>query len=719
MRVVSQNQVISALSDTEDQYKIYFQMGDYILTTKDEGTQIIKSVCMLCYMVCGIDAYVKNGKLVKVCGMKEHPATKGTLCPRGINLPNYVYSPDRIKYPMMRDEKGELQRVSWDKALDTIASKVQNIKDIHGARSVALSVGSIGAENILISAFAQRWRGAFGTPNFFSIEGHCFRARIMARLFTFGTYPLSDLDSAECVVLWGHNPDGSEPPVAERLHKLVDKGLKIIAIDPKRIPLAKKGIHIPIRPGSDAALALGMINVIISENLYDKEFVNKYTEGFDKLKDHVQAYTPEKVSTICGVPSVDIQKISRLFAKAKGACIEQGINTLDQHINGFQNSRLLAILQAVTGNYNRPGGWCTNPLMRLSDLRLPVEGKPLGAEEHPVFHSFWGMTSPYGQQMVLPDAILTEKPYPVKAMLVSAGNPVASWPDSKKIAESFKKLDLLVVSDVFMNETARLADIVLPVCSSAETMGLAYNYALTMGIPFAMLNKKLIEPIGESRPDWWIYSQLGRKMGYDEFFPWNTDEEVVEHMLEASKLSINELTKGNPEGVMFGERSYVVPDKVRTPSSKIELFSQSLADFGEDPIPVHKEPTQSPISDPNLVKKYPCIMMSGARIPEYTHWQMKTIPELRRSAPEPVAWVNPDTAKEAGVADGDKIYVETRSGKIEVTAELTEDMMPGIVSLTHGWENEFNANNLTELDDRDPVTGYCEFRNLACRIKKV
>jgi anaerobic selenocysteine-containing dehydrogenase len=233
---------------------------------------------------------------------------------------------------MMRDKNGILQRVSWDKALDTIAAKCQDIKDTHGAISVAMSVGSIGAENILISAFAQRWRGAFGTPNLFSIEGHCFRARIMARLFTFGTYPLSDLDKVECGILWGHNPDSSEPPVAERLHKLVDKGLKIIAIDPKRIPLAKKGIHVPIRPVSDAALALAMINVIISEQLYDEEFITKNTVGFDELREHVKAYTPEKVSDICGVPLSDIYQISRIFAQAKGACIEQGINTLDQQI---------------------------------------------------------------------------------------------------------------------------------------------------------------------------------------------------------------------------------------------------------------------------------------------------------------------------------------------------------------------------------------------------
>ena len=685
--------------------------------------KVYKSVCILCFMVCGLNAYVKDGRLIKVEGMKEHAATRGVLCPRGLHLPDYVYSPDRLKHPMIRDKKsGSFRRASWDEALDTIASKLQKIKDEYGARSVAVSVGSIGAENILISAFAQRWRAAFGTPNYFSIEAHCFRARIMARLFTFGTYPLSDPDNSECIVLWGHNPDASEPPVAARIHELLDKGqIRLIVIDPKRTPLAKRGFHIQIRPGTDAALALAMIHVIIAEDLYDKEFVKKYTSGFDKLVEHVRDYTPDKVSEICQVPASDIYKISRIFAKAKGASIEQGINSLDQHINGFQNSRALAILQAITGNYDKPGAWCTNPLMRLADLRLPVEGEPIGAAEYPIFHSFWGMTSPYGQQMLLPDVILTEKPYPVKAMIVSAGNPVAAWPNTNKLEQAFEKLDMLVVSDLFMTETAKLADIVLPVCSSVETLGLAYNYGLTMGIPYALLSKKLIEPIGESWPDWKIYSELGRKMGYGEYFPWNTDEEVVEHFLEPSGITMQQLMEEHPEGLFFGERCYDVNAKkqIRTPSGKIELYSQSLADAGEDPIPVHKEPSQSPVNAPELVKEYPLILVTGVRIPEYTHWQMRSVPQLRQLAPDPIAWLHPGTAQDCGVVDSDMIIVETKGGRVKVKASVTKDMMPGVVSLTHGWGGESNANNLTELEPRDSVTGYAEFRNIACRIRKV
>jgi len=620
----------------------------------------------------------------------------------------------------MKKKGCDWSRVSWDEALSTIANKLQQVKSGYEAHSLALSVGSIGAENIEISAFAQRFRGAFGTPNFFSIEAHCFRSRIMARLLTFGTYPLEDPDNSECIILWGHNPEASEPPLASRIYQALDRGLKLITIDPKQIPFAKKGFHIQLRPGTDCCLALAMMNVIIAEDLYDHEFVEKYSTGFDQLVEHVQDYPPERAAKICRVQATDIRKISRIFAGAKSASIIQGINSLDQHINGFQNNRALAILHAITGNYDIRGGWATNPIMRLTDLRIAVKEEPIGADAHPLFRRFWGMTSPYGQQMLLADVILTEKPYPIKAMIVSGGNPAAAWPDSSRLKKAFKKLDMLVVMDLFMTETAELADIVLPACSSLEMLGLAYNYSLTGGIPYVLLSKKVIEPIGDSWPDWKFYSELGRRMGYGEYFPWSTDEEVVEMLLKASGITLRQLQE-NPEGIWFGSRCYDInaPNQIRTPSGKIELYSQTLADAGYDPIPVYKEPTQSPISSPELAKKYPLILNTGARIPEYTHWQMRHVPQLRRKAPNPIAEIHPGTARKYGIGDGDMITVETRRGQIQVKANITQDLMPGVVSVVHGWEDELNQNVLTELEPRDPVTGYPELRALACRISKV
>jgi anaerobic selenocysteine-containing dehydrogenase len=681
-----------------------------------DDVKIYKTVCMLCFQVCGINAYVKDGALLKVEGMKEHPFSRGVLCPRGQRLASVVYSQDRLRYPMEKRD-GHWERISWDQALDRIATNLEKIKRNFGARAVAVSVGSIGAENIAISAFAQRWRAAFGTPNYFSIEAHCFRARIMARLLTFGTYPLEDPDRSDCVILWGHNPEASEPPLAARLYQALEKGLKLIVIDPKSIPLAKKGTYVQIRPGTDAALALGMMNVIVSEGLYDKEFVEKHTVGFDRLVEHVKSYPPEKAADICGIAAEQVVEISRVFARAKGASIIQGINALDQHINGFQTSRALAILQALTGNCDRPGAWAVNPFMKLSDLRLPVGGEPIGAEEYPMFRRLWNMTAPYGQQMLIPDVLLTGKPYPIKAMIVSGGNPAASWPDSAKLREAFGKLDLMVVMDLFMTDTAKMADIVLPACSSLEMTGLAYNYGLTGGMPFVMLSPKIIAPVGECWPDWKFYTELGRRMGYGEYFPWNRGEEVCEHFLKASPVTMQRL-KDNPGGVWYGERCYNIEAKgqIRTPSKKIELYSQTLADAGYDPIPVHKEPTQSRARCPELAEDYPLILNTGARTVEYTHWQLKNIRELRELAPDPIAELNPATAGEYKVQDGEWMVVETQKGRIRVKAATTKDMMPGVINVLHGWSGDHNQNLLTQTAPRDPVTGYPELRAVACRI---
>jgi anaerobic selenocysteine-containing dehydrogenase len=685
--------------------------------SEDSGKiKIVKTVCMQCFQVCGINAYVQDGELIKVEGMKEHPCTRGIICLRARHLPEYVYSPDRLKYPQKK-RNGIWVKITWDEALDTIANKLQHIKSKFGPEQVAFSVGSIGAENIEISAFAQRFKAAFGTPNFFSIEAHCFRSRIMARLLTFGTYPLEDPDKSDCIILWGHNPDSSEPPLASRIYKALDRGLKLIVIDPKRIPLAGFGIHVQPRLGTDCALALGMANVIINEDLYDKEFVEKYAYGFDELAQHLKDYSPERVAKICGITASDIKKISRIFAKANSASIIQGINSLDDHINGLQNNRALAILQAITGNYDKPGGWATNPFMRLTDLRLPVDGEPIGAEAHPMFRSFWGMTAPYGQQMLLPDQMIQGN---VKAMIVNGGNPVAAWPDTKKLKKAFKNLEFLVVMDLFMTDTAKLADIILPACSSLEKLGLAYNYGLTMGMPYVLLSKKVIEPRGESWGDWKFYTELGKKMGFWEYFPWKSEEEVVEMFLKDSGITYKTL-KENPVGVWFGKRCYNIdePNQIRTPSKKIELYSQTLADEGYDPIPVHKEPSQSPIRSPELAKKYPLILNTGARIPEYTHWQMRGIEPLKNSAPDPLAEIHPDTAASYGVVNGDRIVVETKKGHIKVKAKTTEDLMPDVVNVLHGWQGKLNQNILTEMEPRDPITGYPELRGLACRIKKV
>ncbi len=681
--------------------------------------RIIKTDCILCVWGCGINAYVEDGRLVKVEGMTEHPLNQGVLCPRGAALADYVYSPDRLQYPMKR-VNGGWERLSWDEALDIIAGKLGQLKNEYGAHTLAIFCGSIGVENNELAAFARRFRGAYGTPNFLSVESNCYRSRILAQQLTFGTFLLEEPEKAKCVLLWGHDPDNSKLPLANMLYKALDEGLNLIVINPKRTPLAKSGIHIPIRPGTDCALALAMLNIIISEDLYDKEFVQEHTVGFDKLKEHVKQYPPEEVAEITWIPAEDIRRVARMFATAESACIVPGTCALDQHINGLQNGRAFAILQAVTGNVDAPGGWVNVPFPRLGSLHIEVDEEPIGAGEHPLFYRLWGREAPYGQTMYLADAILDEKPYPIKSLIVTGGNPLITLPDSKRIKQALEKLELLVVIDLFMTETARMADIVLPACSFMERSGLGYVYAVTSGIPYLLLRKKVIEPLWECWPDWKFWSELGRRMGYGDLFPWQTDDEIVEYWLKTTGLTIKQLTEQNPEGVFFTEKKYDMcrRGEFRTPSKKIELYSQTLAEHGYDPLPVHIEPSQSPISSPVLATEYPLILTTGARILQYTHTQFRNVPALRQAAPEPIAEIHPDTAKEYGIVDGEMVAIETRKGEIRMKARITEDLAPQVVSIPHGW-SEANANMLTELEPRDPVSGYTQLKALLCRIRKI
>ncbi len=681
--------------------------------------EIIKTDCALCVNCCGINAYVDEGRLVKVEGMPDHPVNLGKLCPKGERLIEYVYSKDRLTHPMKR-ENGAWKRISWDEALDTISTKLTGIKAQHGAHALAVYTGSVGVEHLEVSFFAQRFRGAYGTPNFITVDSGCWRARILARILTFGTFPSEDMEKTKCVLLWGHNPDESRFPLARQVRKAMGEGAKLVVIDPRRIPLAKEGLHLQIRPGTDCALALGMINVIISEGLYDKEFVEEWTFGFDKLKEHVKQYTPEKVEEITWVPASDIRSSARIFATTKPGVIVQGVCSLERQKNNMQNNRVFAILQTLTGSIDVPGGWVSTNAIRLTDLRIPVDEEPMGADEYPLFYKAWGMVTPYGHAMVFPDRVLSEKPYPIKALIVAGGDPAVTMPDSKKYREALEKLDLVVVMDVVMSETAKLADIVLPACSFVEQTGVGDFPPVAMhGLPYIMLRKKVIEPLGECWPDWKIWSELGRKMGYGEHFPWETDEEMTEMLLAPSGITLKQL-RDKPGGFFYTEKNYDRYKKkgFKTPSGKIELFSETFKEAGFDPLPVHTEPTQSPVTNTELAKEYPLILITGARDINYIHGQLRHIPELRQIAPEALMEIHPQTAAKHGVRDEETVFVETKKGKIKIKAKLTEDIARQVVSIPHGWADA-NVNMLTDIELRDPISGYPEDKGLLCKITKI
>ena len=678
-------------------------------------TKEVYTDCTLCYHSCGTKVTVEDGKAIKIRGLESHPLNKGRLCPKGANALEVIYSPDRLKQPLKR-KNGGFENISWDQALDEIAEKLIRLKDEYGPQILGIFCGSIGVENLEMSTLVHLLRSGLGSPNFFSVESICYRMRIRTRQMTFGRYPAEEPDS-NLYILWGHNPDQSDFPLKFFLKKNLKKGAKLVVIDPKRIPLADQAhMYLRIRPGSDGALALAMMNVIIGEDLYDRDFVEKHTYGFDQLVPHVRKYTPEWAEEVTWIPADDIRKLAKLFAGTKGASIFQGTCTQDQTANGTQNSRAFGVLQTITGNINVPGGWVTSPPPRFGNPGFSLGGDPIGSEKYPLFFDLWGRKAPYGVVTMVPESI----PEKLKAFLVEGGNPLISMPDSNAFREAFKKLDLLVVHDLFMTETAQVAHYVLPACSHLEKWGVGYTYNVCHCLPYLMLRKKCIEPLHESWSEWKYLTALARRLGVGEKLPWGSEEEFVTFMVEPSGLSFDHLLNEKPEGDFYAKKVYTAPEgHFRTPSGKIEIYSEALKEVGFDPLPSYLEPERGPIrGDKAFREKYPLILSVGNRNLYYTHSQHRHVRALKKVSPEALTEIGPETAKAFRIEDGDPILVETNRGQVKMKARVDERVAEGVVLVPHGWGGDANGNLLTDVNCREPIMGYPDQKSLQCTIRK-
>lgn len=680
------------------------------------SSKTILTDCTLCYHSCGCEVTVEDGRAVKILGLASHPLSKGELCPKGQYALENVYSPERITHPLKKVD-GSFVRVSWDQALDEIAAKLQRLKDEFGPQVLGVFSGSIGVENLEMAGLTQRFKAAYGSPNFFSVESVCYRMRIRTRQITFGKYPTEELDS-NLYILWGHNPDASDFPLKLALDANLGRGAKLVVIDPRRIPLADRAdIYARIRPGTDGAMAMAMINVIIGENLYDREFIETHTYGFDKLVEYIKPFTPEWAEEITWVPAEETRKIARLFASTRGAGIYQGTCTQDQTANGTQSSRAFSVLQVITGNINVPGGWVISPRLKFGNVGLGVEGEPLGADQYPLFFQVWGRKSPYGVVTVVPESI----PDKLKAFLVVGGNPLVSMPDSNAFREAFRRLDLLVAHDMFMTETCAEAHYVLPACSHLEKWGVAYTYNVCHCLPFLMLRKQCIDPVGESWSEWKMYTELANRLGFGDKFAWKSEEELVAFELAPSGLTFDHLLNVKPEGDFYQQKEYGSSGlSFGTPSKKIEIYNEALAEVGFNPLPSYLEPERSARSAaPELLKEYPLILGTGNRNFFCTHSQHRNMESMQSFLTGPFAEIGPNTAARFGIQEGDLVRIRTNRGKVKMQARVDQRVAEGVVFVPHGWPGEANANLLTDATCREPIMGYPDMKSLQCAIEKV
>jgi len=676
----------------------------------------IKTICALCTNHCGIDVEVQNGQILKVSGMQEHPFHH--LCVKPYALQELVYSKERVTTPLAK-HKGAFKEISWEDAFDIIADKLTKIKNQYGAKAIVPFCGN-GFACRSNGKVIRRFADLLGTPNYTAGGWTCFSARVIAFTLTVGGFPNPDfVPENKCVILWGKNPPESLASEKKQIEEGLKRGTKFIVIDPRSTPLAKKAdLHAQIRPGTDCALAMGILYVVISEGRYDKDFVANWTVGFDRLVDHVKDYSPEKVEKITWVPADTIRKIARMYAANAPAGISTGIS-LDHSSNGIQTMRAIGVLMAICGNLEIPGGNLINRGMKFKHMSLKEKidkDTPIGVD-FPLFAKIRGYQS--GTRVT--DSILTEKPYPIKALLVLEGNPLVNWPNTNKVRKAFEKLDFLVVQDMVMTDTAKMAHLFLPATSDLETEDFREGYFDHEGLPMIAKSNKVIEPVGKCMEDWKIWAEVGRRMGFTEYFPWESTTELLTDLLEPTEISYDDLQK-NPGGLYYSPKIYrsYLNGGFKTASQKVEIYSEAMAQFGYDPLPTFHEPFESPVSKPDIAETYPLILITGARIESYTHSRFRDMPSLRKLYPEPLVEIHPQTAQSLGVKDGDMVRVESLRGNIRVKARLTEVVHPKIVSVTHGWSNETGANVNCLTDDAavDPVSGFPEYRSLLCRVVK-
>jgi anaerobic selenocysteine-containing dehydrogenase len=675
-------------------------------------TKIVNSLCRMCITTCGLIAEVEDGRATRIRANKEH--LYRTLCPKAEGLLELTYSKERLTEPLRKINSG-WKAISWDEAFDFISDKLKDIKGKYGAKALAFHLGNpfVGTHTEKV---VRRFADLYGSPNYTSGSSFCYYSRTIAHSLTFdygGVTALPSFRGTQCMIVWATNPIESSHLQAGAIRISRERGAKLIVIDPMLTPLAKEAdIYAQIRPGTDCALALSMINVIIEENLYDKQFVQNWTIGFDKLAEYVKQYPPELAERITWVPAENIRNIARTYAKTKPALIASGIS-LDHCTNGIHTNRAIAILVAITGNVDISGGNTWPARIRFTNLRVmerAASDEEGVGQEYPIFTKFTG-----GEKTVMAvlDAILTEKPYPIRVLLVDGSNPMLVFPDTSTVEKAFKKLELLVVMDLFMTDTAKLADIVLPATGSLECKWLK-DYRDTGASSVAMA-EQAIEPIGNCKPDWEVWAELGRRMGYEEYFPWKDADELFAYLLKPSGITLDQL-KENPAGVRIRpEQQRYLKEGFNTPSGKVELYSETLQRHGYNPLPCYEEPPESPVSTPDLANRYPLILITGCRSRFYTHSQFRNLSTLRKQNPEPLIEINMETAKGLAISDGDIITVESPRGSIRLRARITDRIHPKVVSVPHGW-SEANINLLTDSQMRDPISAYPPFKAGLCKV---
>lgn len=740
-----------------------------------------------CHNGCSVLFYTdKDGKLVDIEGDPRSPYNQGRLCMRCLNMLEAVNHPDRLLYPLKRiGERGEdkWERISWEDALATIEEKTRSIWEEYGPESIVTMYGT--GRNVNWQAPYLSYT-AFNSPNqgFGFLSGDsCYLPRIATTAFVMGDFFVADCSQhlearyddprytvPEYMLVWGNNPliTNGDGFYGHWVIDVMKRGTKLIVVDPKLTYLASRAdVWLPIRPGTDGALALAMLNVIINENLYDQDFVEKWTYGFEDLRERVQQYPPERVAEICYIEPGLIYEAARKFAAAKPGTIQWGL-AIDMATTGVATAHAICTLGAICGDLDVPGG------MMISRWAYSIEAaywfgtwnldngstmeKQLGRVDPPAspVHAAGGAMEYQADTMLR--AIETDKPYPIRMAFVYTTNPIANMgADAPRVYRAMKKVDFVVVTDVFKTPTAvAFADLILPAAMSCER-----NSIRGWWWPLRAITK-CAEPPGEAKSDEQMIIDLVRRLRPEkaeytndiEFFDWFLQQgrreagEVKQgsrqsygnkwpHYAEFDYKELQESVIKWPEDWEYlkHEKGLLRPDGqpgFATSTGRFECKSTLFEMWGLDPLPYWEEPPESPVRTPELMKEYPFVLTTGHRSYEFFHSEHRQQATMRQIHPWPLVDINSDVAAELGIRDGDWVWIENMRGKCRQKANLDPSLPKWLIRAEHGWwfpEQEAaepslfgvfdsNINNLTQQDAYGPTGMGAPYKNQICKIYK-
>ena len=701
--------------------------------------RVVRSVCGGCHNCCPINVEVEGNRVVRVSGVPGDPRTGGAICSKGQASPQIAHDPRRLMYPVRRvGERGEgkWKRVSWDDALAELAGKIKEAVAEDGPWSVSFIRGQAPGWGFTYD-MTQRLAHCVGTEVGMGAS-ECFVPRAIMEGMTYGGMPSSDYDNADLLIFWGKQPAFSVVPSLRMIYDARDRGAKIVCIDPLHFHLAATADQVlQPEPGTDLALMLAMLYVIVERGLWDAAFVDSYTNdpGLKRLSAHLRgdnensvAYTPQWAEQISGVPAAQIEALAVEYATTPRAGIVSG-HGLEGRVNVAQTTRALCILRAITGHLDRAGCDVFSPKSpdRNPDFTLISRVVPGFEPKGPVkmFHvppycpeeCKWPLL--FGGQglMPTPDVYRMMHEGKTKVAVFQGANIMVTQPQPAVTRAAMAKVGFIAVIDPYLCETAELADLVLPAATYLERTEPEW-FKSDVWLPILTYRQKCVT-VGEALPDTQIMIRLGRALGFTEEFPTEDIRYYIDLDLQPSGITAAQLEE-SPSGVVFAQ---VELEKFRTagfrsPGGKVNIWSEVLEAHGFAPLPSWTEPSESPRAQPQLAERYPSVLFTGRSGPMYVHEQRRTIPWLREMQPEPYLWLNSAWARELGIEKGELVEVSSPRGSIRVKAEPTTVIKPGWLYVPGGWADA-NYNELGIDDALCPISSQANYTMCLGRVDKI